>query len=713
MRVKNISFSKRLLICLLSVIVAFSSFYVYRANATTTVAYPFRTGENAFANGSTWAGIAPRTVTTYEFAYYGLGTGVPMDYENGYIAIQLEPNASFAMMYYFDVTTPTGPIRFQTIGGTPENPGAPAYFVSESGEVTTINVIYDHLGFPNSLAGVAGMMVIPLSSFSNPSSTGSEDWSKVLSVGLIVNSQYNHSFSLKMGEVGYYESDTDTKMSKIITLDSQSANSQLAHVSNGTFTFIVGEGEQAPEVSTPEFNNGDVISYPLRTGQNNFANGALWSGVTQNADESLSGYQTLVFDMNPVDMSSKGYLAIQMEKVGSVDGGFTVFIQGKNYSGTDVRLQTYGGTPTIPSSYCYFVEESGVVTVIGVYYNAVVFPTYLSDKAGVLIVPVSTLQPSWDATAAQTFNWEEVKMVGLVTHSYYNYGFTYKLGEVAYYEESPKISYDYKTIFPLPSKEYYENFKYGETTGSTGSIARIQEIIVEPEQNKDKYTPNPNIKGYDTYLNFNGVTDVSTFAFDTNGTVGVLGTTTDTYGDIALTLKATQVGGDGYTVPYVVQDVQYNWSEGKGVMLWAKNLYEGEIGFNFEFDVRNNDEPNPNKRSRFNLAQGVRYYTYDLRTGVENIRQTSPAITLPKGFYGWVFVPFTSFSKPSWSIFNGPNALDFENIYVYQIGISINQKFDLNKTIAFNKIGIYKDIISISTSFKNSINGIENMYFSE
>lgn len=710
MNIKNIGFSKRLILCVLSIIVAFSSFYIHRANAVTTVTYPFRTGEDAFANGSTWSGITPQEIETLEVAYYGLGAGVPMNYENGYIAIQLQPNSAFAMMYYFDVSTPTGPIRFQTMGGTPEAPGSPAYFVSENGDVTNINVIYSHLQFPASLAGVAGMMVIPLSTFISPSSTGTEDWTKVLSVGLIVNSQYNHSFSLKMGEVGYYESDTDTAMSKIITLDTQQANSQLAEVSNGTLTFIAGAGQEAPELPTPEFNAGEIISYPLRTGENNFAFGALWSGVTKNPDESVEGYQTLFFDMNPVDMSSKGYLAIQMEKVGEVDGGFTVFIQGKNTAGTDVRFQTMGGTPTIPSAYYYFVDESGVVTPIGVYYNAVVFPSTLSNKAGVLIVPVSTLEPSWDVAAAQTFKWEEVKMVGLLTHSYYNYGFTYKLGEVAYYQESPKTSYDYETIFPLASKEYYNNFIYA---GTTGSIKRIEEIKVIPEQTKDKYTPDPNIKGYQTYLNFNGVTDVSTFTFDENGTVGVLGTTTDTYGDTALTLKATEVGGDGYTVPYVVKDVSYNWSDAKGVMIWAKNLHEGEAGFNFEFDVRKNGEVNPNKRSRFNLAQGVRYYAYDLRTGVESICQTAPTITLPKGFYGWVFVPFASFSKPSWSIFNGPNTLDFENIYVFQVGISINQKFDLNKTIAFNKIGVYKDVISISTSFKNSINGIENMYFSE
>jgi len=710
MRVKNISFSKRLLICLLSVIVAFSSFYVYRANATTSVAYPFRTGTDAFANGSTWAGIAPRNEVTYEFAYYGLGAGVPMDYQNGYIAIQLEPSAAFAMMYYFDVATSTNPIRFQTVGGTPETPGAPAYFVSESGEVTTINVIYDHLQFPANLAGVAGMMVIPLSSFTNPSSTGTEDWSKVLSVGLIVNSQNNHSFSLKMGEVGYYESNTDTEMSKIISLDSQSANSQLAHVSNGTFTFIAGAGQEAPEVPTPEFNSGDVISYPMRKGENNFAHGALWSGVTKHADEGVNGYQTLFFDMNPVDMSAKGYIAIQMEKVGAVDGGFTVFIQGKNTDGTDVRFQTMGGTPTIPSSYCYFVEENGAVTPIGVYYNAVVFPSTLSDKAGALIVPVSSLQVTWDAIAAQTFKWEEVKTVGLVTHSYYNYGFTYKLGEVVYYSQSPKTSYDYDTVFPLADKAYYNNFQYA---GGTGSISRIAEVEIEQEINKDKYTPNADIKGYQTFIDFDGVTDLSTFKFDENGTEGVLGTTTDTYGDTALTLKATTKGGDGYTVPYVVQDVQYNWAEGKGVMLWTKNLYEGEVGFNFEFDVRNNGEQNLKKRSRFNLAQGVRYYTYDLRTGVESICQTRPTISIPRGFYGWVFIPFTSFSKPNWSIFNGPSTLDFENIYVYEIGISINQKLDLNKTVAFNKIGIYKDVISISTSFNQSINGIENMYFAD
>ena len=43
-------------------------------------------------------------------------------------------------------------------------------------------------------------------------------------------------------------------------------------------------------------------------------------------------------------------------------------------------------------------------------------------------------------------------------------------------------------------------------------------------------------------------------------------------------------------------------------------------------------------------------------------------------------------------------------------GAEITKKRTLKRN---DSIGIYKDVISISTSFKDSVNGIENMYFSK
>lgn len=724
MRAKSVNVLQKVALCVLSVLLLFVSSYVYRANATTLASYPFRTGENAFRYGKEWNIPTQQPIGTFGETCYLFDAQFVTVNKDGYFAIHLNCNATPGVTFFMETQTNSGAgVIYQTSGGTPTAPGAPVYFVNEAGEITELNIVYGGVSLPS--ANANGMLIVPVSSLTlvTPGITESNvNWARTWRIGILVDAYYNYGFSIKLGECGYYADDfRNCSMTKLSTLNN-ATDSEIKLLSTnkagGTFTMIENVEEPTPSI-TSEFENGETISYQMRTEENAFAYGAKWSGVEKYDKTDVYGYETLYMQFaSGQEMSKDGYVAFQMQKVGSVDGGFQMFIEGTNQSNEGVRFQTFGGEENSPSGYCYFADEDGVITVISIVNGKISFPSTLNDVPGTLILPIKYLVPVWGSAAAETFLWDEVKAVGAVVHAFDNYGFTYIFGEVGYYEESPKVSSDMLNIFPLRSDEYYINgFYYGKQ--QSGKIEMIEKENYEPSAPTNRYEPNPNINGYETFIKFDDLTSTSSYKFDENGTEGVLGLTKDTYGKNAMTLKATQRGGDGYTVPYIYGHLDLPetdglvWAGGKGVMLWAQNLSNGDAGFNFEFDVRKNGEKNLDRRTRFNLAQGARYYTYDLRTGVENLCQARPTVLLPKDFYGWVFIPFSSFTIPNWSIFNGPNSLDLEKVYVFRIGISINQKLDLNKTIAFNNIGIYKDVISISTSFKDSVNGIENMYFSK
>lgn len=187
----------------------------------------------------------------------------------------------------------------------------------------------------------------------------------------------------------------------------------------------------------------------------------------------------------------------------------------------------------------------------------------------------------------------------------------------------------------------------------------------------------------------------SAFRNACGGSYGTVEMVEDSYGDSAMKLTATgnNAAGDAYTAITLSDGANFSWAERKGVSFWAKNDSDTEVSFNLETDCKVNGVSD-----RFNIQQGYRYYLYDLNTGKTTIYMTRPTATLPVGFEGWVWIPFTSFARASWSN-NGITEMMGAGSTVSYLAVTIHAAAYLNKSFSVNKFGGYSTTPSFVSSY--------------
>ena len=199
-----------------------------------TVEYPFRKGADAFKYGAQWLGVPQGAEAgAWQIVYYNFGAAGAQMGADGYIALQANQIPVFGITYYLDVTlADSSTARLYT-----NVDGKPMYFVDENGVVTEYAIQYGGATMPVELSNVPGMILIPISTF-NP--TGDIDWSKVLSLGLQIDSFYNHSFFMNLGEVAYIPGDMyEATANKIVNINSANdVMAQIGNASNGSLAIL-------------------------------------------------------------------------------------------------------------------------------------------------------------------------------------------------------------------------------------------------------------------------------------------------------------------------------------------------------------------------------------------------------------------------------------------------------------------------------------------
>ena len=181
----------------------------------------------------------------------------------------------------------------------------------------------------------------------------------------------------------------------------------------------------------------------------------------------------------------------------------------------------------------------------------------------------------------------------------------------------------------------------------------------------------------------------------------------DSYGDDAIVMKSTGPNptGDAYTAITLADGIAYDWSDAKGVTLWARNDSETEISFNIQLDcLVDVDGDGTRDRGRFNVRQGFQFWLYDLNTGKDTIYMTRPEITLPVGFEGWIRVPFEAFLQADWSLVDPNHKVIPRNYFMAEgsvvgyLAITIDSRAYAGQTFAVNKIGSYKTTPVLTTA---------------
>ena len=607
--------------------------------------YPFATGDAALANAPTLTGISAAQVGGWQFAEQifdnttdlSSATYVGVEFEN----VSGNPGVTIGIMSQGE--------RFGIY-----TDGQPVYFVNEEGTVTQLSVLYSSVNFGEN---AKGMILLPLSSLSLVGWAPNQQATLAAATSFFIeaNGEFNYNFSFKMGEICYYTEDPLKGATGTEILDLTNGIKKAKTTANlYTLTF--------PGSSSVDSIAGMNAVYPFAKGEQAFENAMVWVGTTVGDTADNNQTFKIAFD-SATDLTGASYLAIHYyAKVGTP--GITYGIENGN-----TRHSIIGSS----GEDVYMLKEDGSIVVA----STITWDAVNNGLSGCLLIPMKLINKQYgDVENAMA----SAKQLVLTTNSKYNWNFEIGVGEVGYYTGQPCD----------------EDFTFHKLVDlSAGDKKDSCTVTSDLESNRSTMYCNKSeqLVWGDTTLVYTatGKTAGSMIPWE-GGANGEQSMTEDSYGDDALQLvcTGTREGADAYCAFTIGDGLTIDWSNAKGVTLWARNDGDKEISFNFEMDVTST---HTSIRARFNITQGNRFWLYDINTGKQTIYMTRPCITLPAGFEGWVRVPFEAFNQAQWSI-DGAGAFPREYFMtegsnVPYICITIYSGDYTNHPFAINKIGGY------------------------
>lgn len=658
------STSKRLLVAVLAVVLTLSvatlGITAFAVTTTDTIEYPFAKGDNAFKYAPTWQGA--ENADTYksmgdvwQFFQIKFAKNLNLD-DFDYLAIQIKTTGNPGL----------------TVGGiNPANSGrydnasvdgSTFYLLSEDGTITELSTKYSAI---NLGVNAYGTLILPKNQMTW---RWNSDTQAIYCVYFTTNAQYNYAFSLTVGEIGYYKGEpTEGNFTKLIDL-SKGYNKDNYYTGNAVVNGITFPSEDNKENTVPE-----TMEYPFAKGDKAFDNAVVWAGTASKDTEN--NWQTLKVNFDKeADLSNATWLAVQYSaKTGTP--GITYGVQNG-----DARYSISGHNGTK----AYMIAEDGTVSLAGAYQ----FDANTVSGTGALLIDFTEM--GWQFGSDANKSLTAVKQFIMTTNSLYNWNFEIVIGEIGYYTGT------------LGEDAVYHKLL------DTSAGNKLAQITATSDLEANRCTVRANKVDRTQYgavtLNWlaTGKT-ASSFAVWDGGSYGKAEMVTDSYGDDAVRLTSTGANpkGDQYTATTIADGVKWNLTNAKGITFWARNDSDIEVSFNLEIDICNNNYTNNGKghNARFNIKQGNRFVLYDVKTGKQTIYMTRPCATLPVGFEGWVFVPFTAFNQAEWSV-SGQGAMarnlfvDDNNVFnaeswVSYIAITVHAPTYQGKAFSLNKFGSY------------------------
>lgn len=613
-------------------------------NAAQNVTFPFAKGENALKYAPTVTG--PSTQGPDYWMFYEQKFDVPVDLSSAtYLAVEFKnvsgnPGLTIGVL--------SNGSRF----GTYNIDGQSVKFADQYGNVRDCNILYDSVNFG---LNASGMILLPIQT------AGAFTWNPAgatlgvcSSFFITTNSVHNWNFSFEIGEIGYYTADpfAGASMTKILDLSTLKKDKYYSDGFDVSF----------PEITVDENNiAGETAPYPFTTVDN--TNAMIWAGPTNKDDND--NWQTLKvkFD-NVTDLSDATYIAVEYYSKTGAPG----LTHGIENNGTRYSMSNANGENV------YNLTKDGQIAKATSIANGAI----TTNTSGCLLIPMDYMKFQFGNTSNTL---EAASHMVFATNSKYNYAFDLIIGEIGYY--TGRIATNNFTFHKLVDLSSPKTSSYTVSADNSANGSRVYRNYVE----KMVYG--------DTTLVYTATekTDNCIPIWD-GGAAGKQTMTKDTYGDDALLLESLgpREKADNYTAFTIIDGAKINWSNAKGVTLWARNDSDVEISFNLEVDAISTKI---GTRGRYNITQGNRFWLYDVNTNKQTIYMTRPCVTLPVGFEGWVRIPFEAFSQADWSI-SDPNYGAFPREYfmsegcsVPYIGLTVLSLDYANKPFAINKLGGY------------------------
>ena len=552
--------------------------------------------------------------------------------------------------------------------------GQKLYLVSKDGSVKEISVLYGSINLGD---GFEGMLVAPISSMAWVGWAGAtKTLASIDKIFIETNAVYNWNFALQIGEIGYYNADFQnggifTKV-KDLTTDEHKGTYYNARPNENPLVF-------PSDLAAPKDPyEGQTIEYPFRKGNNAYQNAVLWNGIshTPNGDN----WQTLFINFPETDLSSASFIAVQyVAKAGAP--GITYGLQHKG--------ARYGLSGVADGQKIYMANEAGLVEIVA----TTQYSASNVSKNGMLLIPMTAMGWQWGSDAEKDLT--KIHQLLLTTNSLYNYNYEILIGEVGYYTGTMGTNdFEFHKLIDLTSGDKFSSFACVSDNPDYNGRISINKIDQKVYGDTNLEVFGTNKQGSD-YVIWDG------------GSFGEVTMGKDSYGDDAIVMKSTGPNptGDAYTAITLADGIAYDWSDAKGVTLWARNDSETEISFNIQLDcLVDVDGDGTRDRGRFNVRQGFQFWLYDLNTGKDTIYMTRPEITLPVGFEGWIRVPFEAFLQADWSLVDPNHKVIPRNYFMAEgsvvgyLAITIDSRAYAGQTFAVNKIGSYKTTPVLTTA---------------
>lgn len=569
--------------------------------------------------------------------------------------------------------------------GTFVDKTAAVKLVRPDGSSKDLDILYGSITLTE---GDEGMLLIPMANLAWVGWAGAEQRNLAIinSVFFETNARYNFGFELVVGEVGYYVGTPGESGSTYTELLDLSAGEKKGSYYVAESTLEFPSDVEAPAVM-PETH-----TYPFAKGENAFQNAVIWAGTA--VGDANDNWQTfkLNFD-SAADLSEATWLVLQYKALGGAPG----ITYGLQKGDARYSIVGHDGTKT------YMISEDGKVTQASAYqFDA-------SNVGGTGALLINLKEMGWQFGSEANKDLSKMESLILTTNSKYNWNFEIAIGEVGYYTGTIGKDAEYHVLVDTSAGNKLANAS--ATSDNAANRGTVRAVKVDRTQYGS------------VLLNWlaTGKTGASFQIWD-GGSFGTATMVQDSYGDDAVQLTATGANpnGDQYVATTIGDGLRWEWGGSKGVTLWARNDSTAEISFNLEIDICNNEYKNTagGHNARFNVKQGHRFILFDVNTGKQTIYMTRPCVTLPVGFEGWVFVPFTAFSQADWSV-SGQGAmaaslfLDDENRFnanswVSYVATTVHAPSYQNQAFSLNKIGSYtvtpsfvSDLIQESDTIKS------------
>lgn len=642
----------------------------FAVTTADTVEYPFQKGANAFKNAPIWTGT---TESKDEWQFFRVNFPTTDLTQATYFAIETKVTKGSPRFTFGAQNYTSGDSRYSTMVA-----GKSFFYVRENGTVETLAATAN--GDTPIGDSTGGMLLIPVSDLTWQFGDD-QTLAKIGGYFFTANALYVRDFEVVIGEVGYYTGDPANggTFTKLLDLTGGEKQDKYLYSSlgNGKITF---PSELAVVDPVPE----TTIEYPFVKGELAFKGAMKWTGPVDQyvpatdatPAEPADNWQTfkVKFDNGAVNLSDATYIAVQyFAKSGAP--GLTYGLTNK-----DARYSINGHD----SEKVYVFGENGTCsTEIKILYGSANV-----SGTGMLLIPMSSM--GWQFGSAANKNLNAITELLFTTNSKYNYNYEVVIGEVGYYT-GDLADNNFTKLVDLSNGTNVENYVVTSDVArqcGTMSVNKIDRMVYG-----------------DVVLSWTATGKTANqFGIWDGGSMGKVEMVTDSYGDEAakLTCTGANPNGDKYTATTIADGIKWQWAGKKGVTLWARNDSDIEVSFNLEMDVTNPQHVKPGSNShnaRHNIVQGGSFYLYDVNTGKQTIYMTRPCLTLPKGFEGWVYVPFADFNQAEWSqnegvmprsMFLNENGTMANGSYVSYMAITVFSGDYINKPFSINKIGAYE-----------------------